>query len=271
MVVPLLRFIHLSDTHFNSNPLYRTKTISTPSLYGAEALVAAIQQLPFVPDFILHTGDVIYDPDPTAYEGIRTLFSELTSPIYYLAGNHDSSESLQRILLNRDLHKIQQPFYYEFEMNGVQVLCLDSNENKPEDVPRGFIGDEQLAWLDAKCSAADPRPLVIATHHNVVDTGVHWLDSWMHTINGEAVHQIIRKAQHRLRGVFHGHIHQNYEVFRDQVLYSACSSSWAQFHSYIGMERTTHDLDLQPGFSVVTITEHQTNIRRYGFNVNKAT
>jgi hypothetical protein len=30
------------------------------------ALIKAVNDVPFAPDFVLHTGDVAYDPDPEA-------------------------------------------------------------------------------------------------------------------------------------------------------------------------------------------------------------
>ena len=260
----LLTFVHISDTHINNNPEYHQSDFAQyHSHKGAKALVQAIKDLPFQPDFVLHTGDVVFDPVPEAYQYARKIFSEIPYPVYYLAGNHDEHQALQRDLIQTD--NVVSPFHYEFESRGVQIVCVDSNG--PAEVPAGNIIPEQLDWLDSICTADDERPLIIATHHNPLPVGVPWLDEWMRITNGEAFHQVILQARHRLCGVFHGHIHQNTSTYRDGVLYSSALSSWVQFHSYPGMTKTQGDTDARPGFSVVTLTQETTFIRRYWFDV----
>ena len=49
----LLRFVHISDTHFNPDPEYIKSYAQYTPLPGAQALVEAVNALPFQPDFIL--------------------------------------------------------------------------------------------------------------------------------------------------------------------------------------------------------------------------
>jgi hypothetical protein len=80
----------------------------------------------------------------------------------------------------------------------------------------------------------------------------------------------VRQARDRLRGVFYGHIHQNISSMRDGVLYAAAASSWCQFYSYPIPENTKFAPDpiTPPGFSVVSITDETTFIRRHTFEVS---
>lgn len=261
----LLQFVHVSDTHLSYDPEYNYR-YDYPSQRGAEALVEQLNKLPFQPDFVLHTGDVVYDPDPDprTYQIAREMMGRIPYPMYYLAGNHDDGEALQRVLLGQS--EVLKPFYYSFEASGVQVVCLDSNG--PVKPPRGFISKEQLNWLDQICRAQDERPLIVAVHHNPIATGVPWLDDYMGLGNGEDLHQILMPARERLRGVFHGRVHQNVEVIRDGILYSSVLSSWCQFHAWPGQIDTIHDAGAEPGFNVVTITQDRTFIRRCRFRVS---
>jgi 3',5'-cyclic-AMP phosphodiesterase len=264
MIAPL-RFIHISDTHINPDPTYIKSYAQYTPMVGAKALVQAVQALPFTPDFILHTGDVAYDPDPAVYPAVQALFSPLSVPIHYLVGNHDDGRDLQRVLLGRAEADIQDFLYYTFEAKGVQVVCLDSNGDHDPERPSGTVTDAQLAWLDTICTADDPRPLVVAIHHNVIPMGVPWLDDWMRLENGAAVHACLTQARHRLRGVFFGHIHQNIETMQDGVLYVAAASSWCQFISYPmpENERVAAAPNDPPGFSIVTVTPERTYLRRH--------
>ncbi len=261
----LLTFVHISDTHINPDPDYSLTYTRYSPLEGTKALVESLQALPFDVDFILHTGDVIYDPYESAYDTVKEIFSPIKTPIYYIAGNHDHNDGLQRQLMGRDISQVIPNLHYEFEVNGVQIICLDSNG--PAEVPAGNVTDEQLVWLESLVTADDERPLVIAIHHNPLAVDVPWLDNFMGITNGDALHNIIKKAQSRLVGVFHGHIHQNTTVYREGVMYSSTLSPWRQFHSYIGMDDTVPDDGARPGYSVVMVKPNQSFIRRYWFDV----
>jgi 3',5'-cyclic-AMP phosphodiesterase len=259
-----LRFVHISDTHICHDPNYNLPEATFTPLEGARALVEQLNHLPFTPDFILHTGDVAYDPDAAAYIAAREVLSKIKYPVHYLAGNHDKSEDLQRIFLQRPT--IRTPFSYDFEIKGMHVVCLDSNG--PAKRPAGLVDDEQLGWLEKICSnPADTRPLVIAVHHNTLPTGIPWWDEFMRMTNGEAFHKVLLGARHRLRGVFHGHIHQSTDTYRDGILYSGVASSWYQLHSWPDQVNTLGDEYGVPGFNVVTVTPDQTFIRRHAFKV----
>lgn len=257
----VLSFVHLSDTHINPNPAYNIPEADYTPVEGARALVAQINALPFAPDFVLHTGDIAYNPDPGAYELAREVLGQIKYPIYYLRGNHDDAQALQRVVAGAA--EIRDPFDYEIEVNGVQIVCLDSN--RPARYAGGSVSDAQLDWLRAVCSASDPRPLVVAVHHNVLPMGSPFWDTFMRMNNGEAFHQALLPARDRLRGVFFGHVHQNTATVRDGILYSSVLSSWYQLHTYPGLAAIVSDR-ADPGFAVVTLTRAQTFIRYYRFD-----
>lgn len=259
----LLTFVHISDTHISADPEYGRHYAAHSTQQGAQALVQQINALPFQPDFVLHTGDVAYDPDESAYEAARAILSQIRCPVYYVAGNHDDSAALQRALLGRA--EAALPFHYEFEVNGVQIICLDSNG--PAEPPRGYVLEEQLDWLEDRCAAPDERPLLVAVHHNALPVAIPWLDDYMRITNGAALGAALARARGRLRGVFFGHVHQNLTIFRDGVLYSSALSSWNQFHAWPGQVDTIADAASTPGFSVVTLTREQTYIRHCHFRV----
>lgn len=261
----LLTFVHISDTHISADPNYSIPEAGHTSWQGAKALVANLKSLPFEVDFILHTGDVIYDPDESAYAAAKELFAALDTPIYYIAGNHDHNDGIQRHLLERDESSIIPNLHYEFELNGVQIICLDSNG--PVEDPAGYVTHDQLEWLESLCAADDHRPLMIAIHHNPVEMGIPWLDNMMKITNGLTLHNIIKKANERLVGVFYGHIHQSTITYRDGVMYSSAASSWRQFAGYPGMIDPSTDKDARPGFSVVMVKPFQSFVRRYCFDV----
>lgn len=255
----LLHFVHISDTHISHDPSYQQAELQRSPLPTAEALVEKLNNLPFEPAFVLHTGDVVYNPDEEAYEYAREILGRIRWPVHYVPGNHDSAEMLQRVFLQRS--EIQPTWHYSFEVNGVQVIGLDSTG--PAEPPSGTISEEQLSWLRGITESGDSHPLVIGVHHNTLAVGTPWLDSFARMANGNELHDALLPARHRIRGVFFGHIHQNTQTLRDGILYSSALSSWYQLMAWPGQTDPSVDTAAQPGFSVVTITADQTYIRHH--------
>lgn len=264
-----LRFLHISDTHIHPDSTYNKSYGEYSPIIGAKAMVDVIVNLPFTPDLILHTGDVAYDPDPHVYDAVLDVMSPIDVPVYYLVGNHDDGQALQRSLMQRSENDLQEYLHYEFEAKGVQFVCLDSNGPHDPTQPSGSVTSEQLDWLDAICNSDDERPLVVAIHHNVIPMYVPWMDDWMRLENGEAVHEILRQARDRLCGVFYGHCHQNLQTLRDGVLYLSAGSSWCQFTSYPdpSNERIIYNDYTLPSFNMVTITDSMMSVIRHSFEI----
>jgi Icc protein len=260
---PLLRFVHISDTHLSGDPSYNLQETSYAPIFGGQALVDQLNSLPFTPDFILHTGDVAYDPDPAAYSTAREVLGQIKYPVYYLAGNHDDPVALQRIFLRSET--ILKPFEYELEINGVQIITVDSNG--PAEQPAGAVTQAQLDRLSALCAVKDDRPLIVATHHNVLPMGAPFWDTFMRMKNGEDFHKALLPAKDRIRGVFHGHVHEPVDMYRDGILYATAESSWYQLETWPDQADISGDRHMRPGFSVVLVTENQTFIRRHQFRV----
>jgi Icc protein len=264
----MLTFIHITDTHLHPDPNYKKHYSSFSPLAGSQAVIRAIQSLPFKADFVLHTGDVTHDLKGEDCRIVNEVFAPLDLPIYYVAGNHDDAESLQTVIMGTDA--LQKHPHYELEIKGVQIVCLDSNAKTTGNgariaSPAGYIPEAQIEWLEGITASTDPRPLIVAVHHNPVISGVPWLDTVMRLVNGADLHRALLPARDRLRGVFYGHTHMPMDIYRDGILYSAGASAWCQFQAYPGVEidGILEDKGALPGFSVVTVGEHGTTIRRH--------
>lgn len=285
----LLTFVHISDTHIamNDNTTFRREHYSERILKWMEEaragideesshanppvlpsvanrkLVAEINRLPFDVDFVLHTGDIMTDPEPDEYTAVKEIMDELRVPIHYLVGNHDSTEGVQRILYGSD--DIKPTHDFAIDVNGVLVVGLDSGTNGIDH--GGNFSDEQLAWLDEICSANDTRPMVVGIHH-VLQPLENKLMDFFQTQNGEEAHNILKKAGNRVRGVFSGHIHQAIDIVEDGILYSFAPGPITQGNLFPGQENTRgHKVDPAPGFSVVMITVNRTYVRRYTYTL----
>lgn len=260
----LLRFIHISDTHFapeghtHDYANYAPEVIAIIEearagrperhmvnvLDANRQLVAALNQIQEPIDFVLHTGDVNTDPlGPEHYEVTRDILKDLRFPLHILPGNHDNVRDLQTVLLGMETSSI--PHDYTFEMNGVQVVCVDTASHGANH--GGRLSLEQINWLKEQTNPADTRPLVVAIHHPMLKFG-HKLIDFFGTSNGDEVHEVFKAALPRLRGVFFGHIHMAFDMYVDGVLYSSVPSPSVE----VG----------QPtGYSIVTVKSTGTHIR----------
>lgn len=256
----LLTFVHISDTHIHADPNYKSEFVDYPARPRVEEMIRQINALEVSIDFVLHTGDIMTDPERAEdYAVAREVMAELRYPVYYIPGNHDRTALVQQVMLGRAEDAITPYLDYTFDHNGVQFICLDSSE------PGNAIGklaEPQLKWLAANCKPDDPRPLVVAVHHNPLPTRAPWLDI-MTLRQGAELHDILKPARARIRGVFFGHIHEHTVTVRDGIAYYSSLSGWFQTRTWFDAQAPARDpLDI-PGFNLVTLTKQDTFVRFY--------
>ncbi len=260
-----MRFIHITDTHIAADPAFVSH--GRAPLRYREALVAAINALSFPVDFVLHTGDLAEDRSEAAYVVARRALARLEPPIYYIAGNHDDADSLQRVMLGGA--PARPRFDYVLSVAGVTVAALDSRG--PTD-PAGTLTDDQLVWLRALCVEEGP-PLVIAIHHPPLPLDTRWLDSGWATQSGQGASMLLDRgpefleaiapARDRIRGVFFGHVHRAFQLMHRGILFSSAPSGFAQFLTWPDLAHPVASADEPAGFSVVTITAEQATVRHH--------
>jgi Icc protein len=274
-----LQFAHISDTHITPtgkiltergkpriDPLIEAiNTLPYSSLQAAQALVERINALPFPLDFVLHTGDIMHEPGMDEdYETARGILASIKYPVYYVAGNHDRIGGLRRVLAGHA--EWGSPFDYQFECQGVQVVCLDTSAYGQEG--EGRLSVQQLDWLAAICTEPTTQPLIVALHHNPLPFGARLADG-MGLLDDGALHRTLLKAGRRLRGVFYGHIHQSVDTYRDGILYSAAVSGFFQLDLWPGIKEAGGlDIPALPGFNVVTLTDTTTYVRRCSYQLD---
>jgi 3',5'-cyclic-AMP phosphodiesterase len=257
-----MRFIHITDTHIG--PSREHRFLGHESRAALEALVYTINCLPFEPDFILHTGDISDDASEESYQIARSLLQQLKTPVFYVLGNHDDPQNMQRVFLNK--HSTTDRYDYYAKLNGVGLAVFDTR------VPGhvfGTLTDDQLAALRDLCKPSGP-PLIIALHHQPVVLDVDWLDNgWgenrMLLECHEAFQEAIAPARDRIRGVFFGHVHRSCQVVHDGILYCAPPSACAQIISWPTSDDVAPAFEELPGFNIVTVTDNNTIVRQHTF------
>jgi len=260
----IVYFAHISDTHIGPTADYRRH--QHYPLPCAEKMVEVINHLPVRPDFVIHTGDVVYDPDPAAYRLAAQTFSRLEAPIYYVVGNHDRARDIHHFLPmgpKEDVTDDRDVLSYTFEVKGYRFLALDARG--PDEIdPHGLFSEAQLDVARREADADGP-PLTVFTHFPVLPLNSIWMDANMLALNGPQLHEVLRPAGERLRGVFHGHAHQHMQTRRDGVLYACVASVFAQFTAWPTDLNVGFDREHRPGYAFVHLLSEQTIIHQHTF------
>ncbi|MDF1851707.1 MAG: metallophosphoesterase [Verrucomicrobiales bacterium] len=261
-----MEFIHIGDTHFGPDEdlLIRGSNVCD----RARQLVEEINSLSFVPDFVVHTGDVVNDPDTAAYELAAEALSALRMPVYYVTGNHDDVGMMEKALIfgpREDLlSDSKDRLCYQLTgglENEAELFVLDGKV-PPEEGPHGHLSDRQM---DAVLSAiTGEKPVAVFIHYPLTPIGSQWIDQHLLVTNGaEFQDQLATKAGENLRGIFSGHLHRGLQLYRHGVLQSGVSSPACEFTA--GPEDDNCDF-LAGGaipFHHVTLTKDATMVKAY--------
>ena len=260
----IVYFVHISDTHFGPTADYsRHGHYPVPC---ARRVVEIINNLPQRPDFVIHTGDVVNEPGPDAYRLAAETLAPLEPPIYFVVGNHDTVADIRRYLpmaAKEDVDPDPDRLSYAFEVKGYRFLVLDARG--PDEIePNGLLPDSQFEVIAREAGPEGP-PLTIFLHYPVLAMNSSWMDEYMPVLNGEALHQALRPAARRLRGVFHGHVHQHMQTVRDGVLYVSSASVFSQFAAWPYDADVRYDPEHHPGFNFVHLLPEQMIVHQHTF------
>ena len=259
-----LYFVQISDTHIGPTADYsRDGHYSLPC---ARRIVEIINSLPKRPDFVIHTGDVVTNPHPVSYQIAAETFAQLKVPIYYVNGNHDRAADIRHYLPMGPVLKTgpdPSRLSYVFEVSGWRFLVLDARG--PDEIdPQGLLADSDLELLAAEATPDGP-PLTIFVHFPALPLNSPWMDTYMLIMNGQAMHKALLPARDRLRGVFHGHVHQGMQTVRDGILYVSVASVFSQFAAWPDNDTIRYDPAHDPGYNFVHLLPEMTIVHQHTF------
>jgi Icc protein len=257
-------FVHISDTHIGPTADYsRHDHYPLPC---ARRVVEIVNDLPVRPDFVIHTGDVVTEPDPAAFRLAAQVLGRLDVPIYYVNGNHDTAADIRRYLPmgpHQPAGSDPARLSYTFEVRGYRFLVLDAKG--PDEIdPHGYLDASQLALVVGEAGPEGP-PLAVFVHFPALPLNSPWMDENMLILNGADLHAALLPARNRLRGVFHGHVHQNMQTIRDGILYVSTASVFYQFAAWPNDLVTGYDPQHPPAYGFVHLLPELTIVHQHTF------
>tara|TARA_R110000787_G_scaffold130453_1_gene242380 strand:+ start:160 stop:945 length:786 start_codon:yes stop_codon:yes gene_type:complete len=188
-----LTLVQISDSHLfaDSNGRHHDANV----YQNLKKVLLAIKKQPSV-DVIVFTGDLTQDHTEASYRLFVQTFKacEITTPVYYVAGNHDDPALLKRYLSC-------SPFCHDniITSDFWQVLLLESKSA----TPAGVISQVQF---DMAASVIDhTKSQLVLTHHHAVDAGF-FIDK--HGLINKAEFNQFLTAFPSIKAVGCGHIHQ---------------------------------------------------------------
>ena len=208
-------------------------------------VLADIKKQPLL-DAIVFTGDLTQDHSDESYQLFVEAFQacEITTPVYFVAGNHDEPELLSRYLS-------QAPFKQDkiIETAHWQVILLESKSA----TPAGVFSKAQANIAKSKIKPMKSQLLLM--HHHAVDAGF-FIDQ--HGLENKADFKQFLNQYPSIKAIGCGHIHQALTLpvllsERTINLYT-CPATSIQFD----INSTTVKSNGQPpGYRIYTLAEHQ--------------
>lgn len=213
-----VRVVQLTDTHLCKSQGGTLLGMDTD--HSLQAVIDLVKAERPAIDLLLGTGDLSDQGSLEAYRRLQQYFSQLTDIHCWLPGNHDNRDNMASVA-DRPLRLCR-----ELRLGRWQVLMLDSQV--PGEVG-GELGPAELSLLEEalQAAAADDLFSLVCLHHQPVKIGCEWLDQQM--VADAADFFAVLERFPRVRGVLWGHVHQQIDKRRDNMLLMASPSTCVQF------------------------------------------
>lgn len=233
------RIIHVTDFHIGGEDQYpfgvnlRANFLST---------LTDIERMN--PNLVVMTGDFcLKEPREDVYSWIRHQVDSIGIPFEIIGGNHDNISMMTTGLLDEDLSNDQSEYYFSDELEGHNILYLDSAS--------GTISQEQLEWIEEEVRRAAGNGLLVFIHHPPVLAGVPHMDRQYALENNQSLLEIFDQHDAPVQ-VFCGHYHVDRTVVWKNVMVHITPSLYIQIFPYVEEFAIDH---YQIGYRVIDFAE----------------
>ena len=192
-------FVQVSDSHIGF-----AKPANPDARATLKEAIGRVTGLARKPAFVLHTGDITHSAKPGEFDDAAQILGDLHLDIHYAPGEHDiTSPATQKAYLERYGAGATPGGWYAFDQGGVHFISLvnvvDLKANG-----LGYLGAEQLAWLDSDLRGRSASaPIVVFAHIPLWMVAPEW--GWGTDDGAQALQMLARFGSVT---VLNGHIHQ---------------------------------------------------------------
>ncbi|WP_372881732.1 3',5'-cyclic-AMP phosphodiesterase [Psychromonas sp.] len=212
-----LQLLQITDTHLFSDRNRDLLGIKTVESY--EAVIEHAARYSSACQAVLSTGDLSQDHSRQSYLDFTEQIKKLDLPCYWLPGNHDMQSVMMPSLLQQGLIQARQ-----IVSDFWQIILLDS---QVEGVPHGFLSEQQQLFLQQALGEYPDKYVLICVHHHILPVNSAWLDQ--HILKNHGTFLELIRPFPNVRAVLSGHVHQAFDVEKNNVRFLTSPSTCVQF------------------------------------------
>jgi 3',5'-cyclic AMP phosphodiesterase CpdA len=235
-------FIQISDTHIvPEGQLAYGKSDTAAALRDAVTTVNAILPRLDPVNCAIITGDLTDFGTPAEYERLKAMMLQLDLPYMAIPGNHDAREAMRAAFADQDWMPSAGPIQWCGDFGDFTLIGLDT---LVEGFHHGMLCHEGLTFLDAALAVADGKPVVVATHHPWMHSGIVAMDK-NNLRNGTALLERLEAYGGPAR-MISGHVHR---TMTTQIGRITCQIAPAPCHAVhlSHLPNSVNSLIMEPG------------------------
>ena len=213
-------FVQISDSHIGFNKEANKDVTAT-----LQRAVARINDLPFQPELLIHTGDLSHLSKPSEFDTLdQVLRSANCKQSFFVPGEHDVLVDDGQQFRERYGKNTKGGGWHSFDYKGVHFAGLVNVLNLHAG-GLGTLGGEQLAWLkDDLAARTSSTPVVVFAHIPLWSVYPQW--GWGTDDGAEALSYLKRFGS---VSVLNGHIHQVMQKVEGNIrFHTAMSTAFPQ-------------------------------------------
>ncbi len=212
-----LNVLQFTDMHIYARENGLFCGVDTRMSFNAVKNRALVQSRDY--DLILVTGDLAMEPEAPAYAWLVEQFEVFDAPVYCLPGNHDAAK-----IMERSLSAAGWNYCPSHTVGGWHIVLLDSTVLGEA---YGSLGDAELDRLDDALARHRILPTLVGLHHHPVAIESRWMDRMR--LHHAARFWAVIDRYPQVRCILWGHVHQNFDTYRNGVRLLATPSTCTQF------------------------------------------
>ncbi len=211
--------VQISDPHLLSDRAGKLKRVPT-----AESLRLVLKQarreVP-QPSRVVLSGDLSHEHTVSGYEILQDLLGDWADRSLLIPGNHDDRGGMRKVFTQIPGH-LEEEVWFDELCDGWRLVGIDSH------VPGelyGELGRDTLNRLRESLMGGPQQSVLLFVHHPPLAVNSPWLDQ-IRLRNADELEAIVQSSA-SVRGVFGGHIHQEFEAeFAGVPFFTAPSASF---------------------------------------------
>tara|TARA_E500000178_G_C17034321_1_gene762440 strand:+ start:4876 stop:5691 length:816 start_codon:yes stop_codon:yes gene_type:complete len=235
-------FIHVTDTHIVA-PGKRVCGRSDTREALRRAIATINAKLPILDgiECVIVTGDLTDHGMHEEYAHFASLMAGLDLPWLAVPGNHDQRSPMRAAFADAQWMPSNGPIHWMRDFGPFAVVGLDT---LLEGAHHGELGPDGLAFLASSLATLGGQPVIVATHHPWMHTGIPVMDV-DNLRDGAALIEKLEAYPGPVR-MISGHVHR---AISGQVGGIACQIGPATSHAVLTDHRPGRDpqLVLEPG------------------------